>query len=86
MTDLLVRDLDPELRNAMEAMAKAERRSLSDVAKQLLARGVAGYAASGGMPSRGLGTRLQQLGKETGGFGELLPNRHDTGRMPPFLS
>jgi antitoxin FitA len=82
--DLLIRNLENELRRDLESLARRERRSLSDVAKQLLRRGVVGYSSVGGQPARGLGSRLAQLGAGLGDIPGLIAGRDDIGREPPF--
>jgi hypothetical protein len=41
MTDLLIRDVDPRLKRQIEENARKNKRSLSDEAKETLARGIA---------------------------------------------
>src|ERR1700754_4058096 len=53
MTDLLIREIDPELKAALKERARAPGRSLSEEAKAMLRRGLAEPASPGG-----LGTRL----------------------------
>jgi plasmid stability protein len=53
MTNLLVRDIDPELKRLLEERARVHRRSLSDEAKALIRSGIAKQP-----PELGLGTRL----------------------------
>jgi len=86
MTDLLIRDLDPELRRAIEASAKRHRRSLSGEAKLLLQRGLASAAADAESGARGLGSRLALLGREAVWSGDLIESRDDFGREPPFAA
>jgi plasmid stability protein len=56
MTDLLIRDIDPQLKRRLELSAEKHSQSLSDEAKALLQRALA--AESGG---RKLGTLMSQL-------------------------
>jgi len=53
MANLLVRDIDPELKRLLTERARAHRRSLSDEAKALIRSGIAKQPRE-----RGLGTRL----------------------------
>jgi plasmid stability protein len=56
MTDLLIRDIDPQLKRQLEQSAEKHRRSLSDEAKLLLQEALT--AESGGGK---LGTLMRQL-------------------------
>jgi plasmid stability protein len=56
MSDLLIRDIDPQLKRQLEQSAEKHSRSLSDEAKALLQKALA--AESGG---RKLGTLMRQL-------------------------
>lgn len=79
MPDLLIRDLDPHLRAALEKHARANRLSLSEAAKLWLRRGFSG-ATTAPQPY-GLGSRLAGLG---GVWEGLIPAREDEGRALPF--
>jgi len=60
MTDLLIRDIDPDLKQQLEDRAQAHRRSLSDEAKLLIRRGL--QAPPGETAGeRGLGTAMWEL-------------------------
>jgi plasmid stability protein len=56
MSDLLIRDIDPELKRRLDESAQKHGHSLSDEAKDLLQQALA--AQSGG---RKLGTLMRQL-------------------------
>jgi len=56
MANLLVRDIDPELKRMLEERARAHRRSLSDEAKALIRSGIAKQPKE-----LGFGTRLFSL-------------------------
>jgi plasmid stability protein len=56
MSDLLIRDIDPELKRRLEERAQKHNHSLSDEAKDLLRRALT--IQSGG---RKLGTLIRQL-------------------------
>jgi plasmid stability protein len=56
MSDLLIRDIDPQLKRRLEQSAEKHKQSLSDEAKALLQKALA--AEPGG---RKLGTLLRQL-------------------------
>jgi plasmid stability protein len=56
MTDLLIRNLDPQLKRKLQARARKHGRSLSDEAKELLEREL-GEAKQ----RRGFGTELVEL-------------------------
>ena len=56
MADLLIRDIDPELKRRIEERANAHRRSLSEEAKLLIRRGLTGQEGE-----LKLGTALSKL-------------------------
>jgi hypothetical protein len=56
MADLLIRNIDPSLKRQLQERARKHGRSLSDEAKVLIRRGVAGAAND-----VGFGTRLFSL-------------------------
>jgi plasmid stability protein len=56
MADLLIRDIDPELKRRIEERANAHRRSLSEEAKSLIRRGLTGQEGE-----LKLGTALSKL-------------------------
>lgn len=58
MTDLLIRNLDPDLKRRLQARARAHRRSLSEEAQQLLNDAL---TPKGKKPAVGLGTYMASL-------------------------
>ncbi len=77
MADVLMRDLDPELKRALQARARAHGRSLSDEAKALLRAAIADAA-----PERPAGTALVALFRDAGSV-ELDIPRDERPRVPP---
>lgn len=65
MTDLLIRNLDPELAATLERRARAHARDVSEEARELLSQGLGlnplGVARGGPPPGLGMGTWLQSL-------------------------
>jgi plasmid stability protein len=77
MTDLLIRDIDPNLKRRLEARARRNGRSLSEEAKNLISR-----ALAESQPGRGLGSTLVELFKSVGPI-EIEERRAETPRRPP---
>jgi plasmid stability protein len=77
MSDLLIRNIDPRLKRRLEARARRSGRSLSEEAKALLSRAMAGTE-----PARGLGTELVELFRLVGPV-ELEERRAEAPRRPP---
>ena len=77
MADLLIRDIDPNLKRRLEARARRSGRSLSEEAKDLIGRALA-ESQSG----RGLGSTLVELFSSIGPI-ELEERRPATPRRPP---
>jgi plasmid stability protein len=64
MPDLLIRNIDPDLKRRLEESAQSHRRSLSDEAKMLIRRGLVEPVqdnAEPGEKKKGLGTRMMEL-------------------------
>jgi plasmid stability protein len=63
MSDLLIRNIDADLKRRLEERAQTHRRSLSEEAKMLIRRGLAEPAAEpvAGGKEKGLGTRMMEL-------------------------
>lgn len=61
MTDLLLRNIDPKLKQRLKARARASGRSLSEEAKALINRALAETE-----PARGLGTALVERFRAVG--------------------
>jgi antitoxin FitA len=63
MSDLLIRDIDADLKRRLEERAQAHKRSLSEEAKMLIRRGLAEPAIEPVADSKekGLGTRMMEL-------------------------
>lgn len=76
MSDLLIRDINPELKRRLAEQARRDGRSLSEEAKVLLGRAMAGKE-----PVRGLGTALVELFRSTPVELELA--RDEMPRPPP---
>lgn len=78
MADLLIRDLEPELKRRLEERAQKDRLSLSDEAKRLIQKGLLQQDEE-----RGLGTALVALFSEVRGD-DLVFERDDAPpREPP---
>ena len=77
MSDLLIRNLDPELKRRLEEQARRDGRSLSEAAKLLLNRGLARRT-----PDRPLGTALVDLFRAAKTDG-LEITRRERPRTPP---
>jgi plasmid stability protein len=61
MSDLLIRDIDPALKQQIEQRAQTHRRSLSDEAKLLIRKGLLAPAGEQSIDQRGLGTAMLEL-------------------------
>lgn len=77
MADLLIRDIDPKLKRRLEAYARRSGRSLSEEAKILIGRAIAGSS-----PARGLGSTLVELFRAVGPI-EIEERRDEMPRPPP---
>jgi plasmid stability protein len=77
MPDLLIRNLDPELKRRLEEQARRDGRSLSEAAKLLLNRGL-----GESRPGRPIGTALVELFRAAGPI-ELDIARRELPRIPP---
>lgn len=77
MSDLLIRNLDPELKRRLEEQARRDGRSLSEEAKLLLNRGLKESA-----PGRPVGTALVEHFRSAGPIELGLPRR-ELPRVPP---
>lgn len=78
MPDILVRNVSPELREALKERARRRRRSLSDEVKSILGRALGSEAAGG----EGIGSRMVALFQEAGPV-DIETDRADYGREPP---
>ena len=81
MADLLLRDMDDDLKRRLTARARAHGRSLSAEAKALILRGLA--AADEPI---GLGSRLRDLLPPGDRGDDLLPPREPAHRDMPDLA
>jgi hypothetical protein len=61
MSGLLIRDIDPDLKDQIEQRARVERRSLSDQAKHLIRIGLRNSVTADNEDRRGLGTLMMEL-------------------------
>lgn len=77
MSDLLIRNMNPDLKRRLEARARRDGRSLSEEAKLLLNRGL-----GESRPGRPVGTALVELFKPAGPV-ELEAARREAPRLPP---
>lgn len=78
MADLLIRDIDSELKNLIEQRAREHRRSLSAEAKVLLRKAVSGRET----PVK-MGTFIFSLLEEEYRGDDLVFERNDLVRPPP---
>jgi plasmid stability protein len=76
MTDILIRNLNPELESLLREKAKATGKSISDVAKALIRKGLVEPSVE-----RGLGTAIRNL-LPSEAYGELEIPR-DIENLPP---
>ncbi len=76
MSDLLIRNIDPELKRRLEELARRDGRSLSDEAKLLLNRGL-----GESLPGRPVGTALVELFRSIGPL--EIEARRELPRVPP---
>jgi plasmid stability protein len=58
MSDLLIRNIDPHLKQQLEKSARAHRRSLSEEARMLLKKAVVAGTAQ---PEKGMFTAMREL-------------------------
>lgn len=80
MTDLLIRNIEPQLKRRIEESARKNKHSLSQEAKELLRLGL----ASSGHPKK-LGTWLFGLVPTEYRGDDLVFERHGPTRLPPTL-
>jgi plasmid stability protein len=78
MADLLIRDIESELKSLIEQRAREHRRSLSAEAKALLRK-----AVSGNEPPVKMGTLIFSLLEEEYRGDDLVFERNDLVRPPP---
>jgi len=78
MPDLLIRDIDAELKRQIEERAAARGRSLSEEAKWLIRTGLHQHE-----PDRKLGTLLSKLVAPEQGEDDLVFERPGRARPPP---
>lgn len=80
MPDILVRDIDPELKRQIDQRAREHRRSLSDEIKMLVRKGLLETREE-----RGLGTALRDLvSREDRGDDLVFENSGSLRRPPDF--
>ena len=79
MSDLLIRDIDRNLKRRLEERARRSGRSLSEEAKVLLGRAMAESP-----PTRGLGTALVERFRSIGGVELEEPPDYPPRRPPDF--
>jgi plasmid stability protein len=82
VTDLLVRNVDPELHSRLKASAAAHKRPLGEELRELLRLAVARQPS----PSqhKSLVTLIDEILGPDGGFDIELPTRHDPLARPPI--
>lgn len=78
MPDILVRDIDPELKRQVEQRAHEHRRSLSDEVKMLIRKGLLETREE-----RGLGTALRDLVEREYRGDDLVFEQPGSVRRPP---
>jgi plasmid stability protein len=81
MADILLRNLSPELRDALKERARKRGHSLSDEIKAILARALGAEAAG----AERIGSRMVALFQAAGTV-ELEIDRSEPAREPPDLS
>ncbi|MCW2306529.1 FitA-like ribbon-helix-helix domain-containing protein [Rhodobium gokarnense] len=79
MADLLIRNIDPGLKERLRQRAEAHRRSLSDEVKALL-----GQQLAPADERKGLGTRIHELFAPLGGVDLELPEDQFPEAPPRF--
>jgi hypothetical protein len=84
MPDILIRDIDPEIKRIIKARAKAHDRSLSDETKSLLQKGLAQKSGNG--DTGGMGTFLRSLIPPEHWTDDWIPLRDTGDREPPDFS
>jgi plasmid stability protein len=82
MVDILVRNIDPDLKRRLVAQARRNGRSISDEAKALL--DVSLPRPDPFAPEYGLGTWMHERFKEIGGVELDLPPRSASREPPDF--
>lgn len=81
MADLLVRDIDPALKRRIKENARKNRRSISEEAKTLFRK-----ALAGGQERRKLGTAMMNLVPKRYRGDDLVVEVDEPIRPPPDLS
>jgi plasmid stability protein len=81
MADLLVRDIDPDLKRRIEENARRNRHSISEEAKVLFRK-----ALAGGSETRKLGTAMMNLVPDSCRGDDLVFEVDEPIRKPPDLS
>jgi hypothetical protein len=80
MADLLIRNIEPDLKRQIEEHARTNKRSLSEAAKQLLLRGL-----SASDDTRGLGTLMfETIRPEDRGDDLVFEYKGDFPKPPEF--
>ncbi len=82
MSDILIRNVRPELKREIEELARAHKRSLSREVEELLERALIQSKCT----ERGLGTELSQLVPKEYWTDDFIQPRDDTERPPPDFS
>jgi len=80
MSDLLIRNIDPHLKQQLEESARAHRRSLSEEARLLLKKAFIQPPAE---PKKGMGTALMELIPEEFRSDDLVFEIPGEVRKPP---
>jgi len=80
LSDLLIRNIDPHLKQQLEESARAHQRSLSEEARLLLKKALLQPAAK---PEKGMGTVLMELVPEEFRSDDLVFEIPDKVRKPP---
>jgi plasmid stability protein len=79
MSDILIRNVRPELKREIEERARRDKRSLSHEIEALLQRSLALTEPAG----PGLGTKLSQIFPKEYRMEDFLPPRDSAERPPP---
>ena len=84
MSDILIRNVRPELKRQLQESASANKRSLSREIEALLQRALASTTgAEDGDSAGGLGTELSKLVPSKYRLDDFPPPRDNTERPPP---
>ncbi|MBM3576967.1 MAG: hypothetical protein FJX40_04720 [Alphaproteobacteria bacterium] len=84
MTDILLRDVPPEMKRQIEDLAHGHKRSISSEAKALLERSLAqSVRPEGARGAGGLGTRLKCLVQQEDWTDDFIQPRDQSDRAPP---